>query len=294
MQIRPKRRPYRIVHAPVALPADFPIRVHAFHEQGDRPITWLHVHDCLEIGYCYEGAGVFVIGGKVLPFRAGDVSFITRAEVHLARSVPGTSSRWAWVYLDAFRLLGNWGLGNAALDTTALAGAGFRNIIPPRRDSRMGMLVQELVEELRENPRGYRSAARGLVMVILSRLSRLAPRKRQAREDGVSEPALRRIAPALDFMAAHYAGPADASAWARRCQMSVTHFRRLFRLALGKSPHQYLIELRTGMAASRLQTGNAKIVDIAHDAGFATLSSFNRSFRQVMGVTPRAWRRQGR
>jgi len=294
MQIRPRTRPYRIVHAPVALPADFPLRVHAFHEQGDQPITWLHVHDCIEIGYCYEGAGIFVIGGKVLPFKAGDVSFITQAEVHLARSVPGTRSRWAWIYLDVFRLLGNLGRENTVLDTTALAGAAFRNIISPRRDSLVGPLVQELVSELQENHRGYRSAARGLVMVLVSRISRLATRKRRAKESGVSESALRRIAPALDFMAAHLTCPADAVAWARRCHMSVTHFRRMFQQALGKSPLQYLIELRTLMAASRLQAGDGKIVDIAHEAGFATLSSFNRSFRRVMGVTPRVWRRQRR
>jgi AraC-like DNA-binding protein len=294
MQIRPRTRPYRIVHAPVALPADFPLCVHAIHEQGDRPITWLHVHDCIEIGYCYEGAGIFVIGGKVLPFKAGDVSFITQAEVHLARSVPGTCSRWAWIYLDAFRLLGNLGRENAVLDTTAMAGAAFRNIISPRRDFMVGTLVQELVTELRENHRGYRSVARGLVLVLMARLSRLAPRKRRVEESGVSEPALRRIAPALDFMTAHHAGRSDVVAWARRCHVSVTHFRRLFQQALGKSPHQYLIELRTLMAASRLHAGDGKIVDIAHDAGFATLSSFNRSFRRVMGVTPRMWRRQRR
>ena len=52
--------------------------------------------------------------------------------------------------------------------------------------------------------------------------------------------------------------------------------------------------MRILMAASRLQAGNEKIVHIAHEAGFATLSSFNRSFRRVMSATPRAWRGQRR
>jgi AraC-like DNA-binding protein len=291
MQKRPRGRPYRIVHAPIRLPEDFSIQVNAFHRQGDRPITWLHVHDCMEVGYCYEGAGIFVIGSKVLPFRAGDVSIITSAEVHLAQSAPGTSSRWAWIYFDPFRLLRGFGKDDAIMDAGPLAGPRFRNLISPRRDAFVGALVRELVTELRENPRGYRTSARGLVASLLARLRRLAPsRQRRSQGNGEIEPAMRRIAPALDQMAENHAAPADARAWARSCHMSVTHFRRLFRQALRKSPHQYLIELRVLMAASRLQTEKGKIVDIAYEAGFTTLSSFNRSFRRVMGVTPRKWR----
>jgi AraC-like DNA-binding protein len=270
------------------LPEDFSILLHPIYEQGDQPITWLHVHDCVEIGYCYEGDGVFVIGGKVLPFHAGDVSVITSAEVHLAQSVPGTRSRWAWIYFDPFRLLHSFGRESALLDIGVLAGREFHNIISPQRDRFVGQIVQELVTELQENKRDYRAMVRGLTLSLLARLGRLTPVEPSAEDHGA---AVRRIAPALDRMAECYASPADVRKWARDCRMSVTSFRRLFRQALGKSPHQYLIELRTLMAASRLQAGREKIVDIAYATGFATLSSFNRSFLRVMGQTPSRWRR---
>ena len=291
MQKQPNR-PYRIIHAPVALADDFTIQSFTFDEQGDRPIMCLHRHDCLEIGYCYDGAGIFVIGNKVLPFRTGDVSVITPAEVHLAQSVPGTRSHWAWIYLDPFRLLRVVGKETSSLAMSHLTGRRFHNLIPPQRDSLVGTLVRELVTELREQPRDYRTAVKGLVSSLLVRLQRLAPSRAQADASVVMgiEPAMRRVAPALDLMAESYAHPADVRAWARRCHVSVTHFRRLFRKALGKSPHQYLIELRVLMAASRLQATDGKVVNIAHEAGFSTLSSFNRSFRRVMNGTPREWR----
>src|ERR1700742_1607573 len=91
-QKRPRR--YRMVYAPIALPDDFPLVDQGHFAQGDAPITFLHGHDCLELGYCYEGAGVFVIGEKLLPFRGGDVSVIPPAEFHLARSMAGTRSKW--------------------------------------------------------------------------------------------------------------------------------------------------------------------------------------------------------
>jgi AraC-like DNA-binding protein len=288
MHKRPSR-PYRIVHAPISLAEDFPIGGGNFSEQGDKPITLLHGHDCLELGYCYEGAGTFVIGSKVLPFRTGDVSVITPAEVHLAQSVPGTSSRWAWIYLDPSRLVRLIGTEAGLLATAGMSGARFRNLISTERDPFLGPLVRELASELNEQARGYQSAVRGLVTSIMVRLQRYARFRSGPKSTGI-EPAMRRVAPALDLMAENYMKDTDVHLWARQCHLSVTHFRRLFHRALGKSPHLYLIELRVLMAASRLQATDEKVIDIAEATGFTTLSSFNRSFRRVMNVTPREWR----
>jgi AraC-like DNA-binding protein len=292
MQKRPCR-PYRIVHTPVLLADHFPIVSDAPFLQGDAPITWLHGHDCLEIGYCYDGAGIFVIDNKVLPFQTGDVSVITPAEVHLAQSVPGTRSHWAWIYFDPFRLLRMLGRDVDCLSTGGLAGARFRNLISPQRDPFLGPLTRELARELRERPRGYQASVKGLAWSLMARLHRLAPsRMTSSFSSGKIEPAMRRIAPALDLMAESYMLKSDVRAWARCCHASVTHFRRLFRKAVGKSPHDYLIELRVRMAASRLQATDDKIVNISHEIGFTSLSSFNRSFRRVMNTTPREWRSQ--
>ncbi len=291
MQKQPSR-PYRIVHAPIALPEDFPVLGGDFFEQGDAPITWLHRHDCLELGYCLDGAGVFIVGDKVLPFRSGDISVITPEEVHLAQSVPGTKSRWAWIYLDPFRLLRLVGRDNASLALEGLAGRRFCNLISPERDPLLGTLVQELVAELRAGGRHSSVAVRGLVAVVMARLQRLSASRRGTMLPGL-EAAMRRVSPALDLMAEHYAEKPDVRRWARQCHVSVTHFRRLFRQALGKAPHAYLTELRVLMAGSRLQSSDEKVIRIADEAGFPALSSFNRAFRRVMKMTPREWRARG-
>jgi AraC-like DNA-binding protein len=285
------RQPYRIVYVPVLLPKDFPLREDSFFAQGDAPITYLHGHDCLEIGYCHEGAGVFVIGDKVLPFQAGAVSVVTPAEFHLARSLPGTRSKWSWLYLDPIRLLRASPPEIDFLRSDSLAGKSFGNIITPHIDPLAGVLVRQIVEECRSRPRGYRPAIKGLVWSLMVRFNRLAP-ARVRPGGGDLRDSLQRVAPALDLMAARYADPLSTRDWAHRCHLSPTHFRRRFRQALGQSPHQYLTRLRVRMAAARLQAADEKIVTIAGEAGFATQSSFNRAFRLVMKCTPRAWRRQ--
>lgn len=285
--------PYRLVYSPIGLPPDFPVvGGGSTYEQGDAPITFLHSHECLELGYCYRGDGIFVIGSKVLPFHAGDVSVITPSEVHLARSMAGTRSQWAWVYVDPIRLLQAVGKEAEWLSLERLSGRKFCNLIPRERDPLLGTLMQELVEEMRHKPPGYQSTVKGMMWSLMVRLQRQAPKRRSSRETMGSEPAMRRIAAALDLMTQAYARETAVEEWARRCHCSVTNFRRLFRKALGKSPHQYLTELRIRMAATRLHSTPDKVVDVAMDVGFATLSSFNRAFRAIMGCSPREWRQR--
>ena len=39
--------------------------------QLSQEIMFLHTHDCCEFGICLEGAGVFLVGAKILPFQRG-------------------------------------------------------------------------------------------------------------------------------------------------------------------------------------------------------------------------------
>jgi len=121
------------------------------------------------------------------------------------------------------------------------------------------------------------------------RINRLGPKRRRSVPTKVND-AIHRVGPALDLIAAKYPQNLPMKEWARPCHVSATHFRRLFRHAIGQSPHQYLTELRVRMGTIRLRTTKEKILTIAEDVGFPTLSSFNRSFRQIMKMTPRQWR----
>jgi AraC-like DNA-binding protein len=73
--------------------------------------------------------------------------------------------------------------------------------------------------------------------------------------------------------------------------LSPFHFLRLFRGALGVTPHQYLVRARIRNAARLLAGGERSISDIALDVGFADLSNFVRTFRRAAGVSPRAFRK---
>jgi AraC family transcriptional regulator len=81
----------------------------------------------------------------------------------------------------------------------------------------------------------------------------------------------------------------DLSAVAQR---STAYFCRAFKRTFGDSPHSYLIARRVKFAGDLMLGTDAPLSEIAQASGFADQSHFCRHFRQVMGQTPAAWRRE--
>jgi AraC family transcriptional regulator len=100
----------------------------------------------------------------------------------------------------------------------------------------------------------------------------------------------RRIATAIRRIEIDRALPLSIHELARDAAMSPYHFLRTFRRVAGMTPHQFILRTRLQDAAVRLRQSSQTILDIALDAGFADLSTFNRRFRSIMGMTPRAYR----
>jgi len=75
--------------------------------------------------------------------------------------------------------------------------------------------------------------------------------------------------------------------------MSQSHFARLFKQALGVTLRQYIIQQRIERSKHLLkQNLHLQIADIAIQCGFANQIHFTKSFRQITGITPKAYREQ--
>jgi AraC-like DNA-binding protein len=83
--------------------------------------------------------------------------------------------------------------------------------------------------------------------------------------------------------------PADL---AKRCGCSVRHFSRLFRSHFGRSLKPRQNELRLDKACELLRETDAKIIEVAFEAGFQHVGLFTTYFKRRFGVTPSVWRRR--
>lgn len=284
--------PYCLEYAPISLPEDFPITdFSGVYQQSDKPITRLHIHNCLEVGYCHAGSGIFVIEDKVFPFRNGDVSVINHREMHLAQSAKGTFSEWTFISLDPLKLLGARVDDSGLLNTLPLGGPLFANILTGQQHADSAQIMRELVKELADKKKGYRSCVRGLVWTLLARLHRMS-RGNETEAVKTTRRDIERVAPALHYMATHYMDPVRMTVLAKACFMSLTNFRRLFSQAVKKTPFEYLTHVRIQMAKVLLGDTDKTVLEISLETGYATLSSFNRQFKAALGMPPRAWRRK--
>lgn len=87
----------------------------------------------------------------------------------------------------------------------------------------------------------------------------------------------------------HSAG-LSATRLARRLGLSVSHFGRQFRAHTGFAFAEYVKLVRLRSALSMLSHTRLPVRDVADAAGYSHLSSFDRDFRRVFGVTPRTVR----
>ncbi len=100
----------------------------------------------------------------------------------------------------------------------------------------------------------------------------------------------RRISAALRHIEEHSEEPLGLAELAAAAAMSKYHFLRSFRRVAGVTPYELVLATRMRRAAARLRATTLPVSTIAFDAGFADLSTFNRRFRALFGVTPRGWR----
>jgi len=88
--------------------------------------------------------------------------------------------------------------------------------------------------------------------------------------------------------------PLRLSEMAALARLSEDHFLRAFKLAVGQTPHQYVVQRRLAYAQRLLATTDVPVAHVARAGGFRGASHFSAVFRQHVGVTPTTWRRSRR
>lgn len=100
----------------------------------------------------------------------------------------------------------------------------------------------------------------------------------------------RRFRRVIDFIRAHLDRSITLDDLAGEAAMSPSHFARVFRETMGKTPMQYVLNYRIEQAARMMSDPTRSLGEIALACGFADQAHFSRSFKQVMGEAPRNWR----
>lgn len=98
----------------------------------------------------------------------------------------------------------------------------------------------------------------------------------------------------LVYIEKHLSEELSLDALAKIAHISPYYFHRLFHAYMGETLSDYVTRLRMQCASEKLNYTDAAVTEIALEVGYETPSSFTKVFNQVMGESPRAFRRSMR
>jgi AraC-like DNA-binding protein len=79
---------------------------------------------------------------------------------------------------------------------------------------------------------------------------------------------------------------------AKVLRLSPDYFSRVFKRTFKTSPRQWLLRERMRLAAARLTESNLNITELSQQFGYENVYMFSRQFKQILGQSPRKYRKQ--
>jgi AraC-like DNA-binding protein/ligand-binding sensor protein len=98
------------------------------------------------------------------------------------------------------------------------------------------------------------------------------------------------VAKARLFIAEHQSEELSLSQVAQAVNMSAFYFCKTFKKATGMTFTEYLARVRVEKVKNLLLNPHKRVSEAAYEAGFQSLSQFNRVFRRIAGESPSVYR----
>ena len=96
--------------------------------------------------------------------------------------------------------------------------------------------------------------------------------------------------PAIDYIYDHYMEQIKVGELAAVCHFSESYFRKVFLEMKGMGPMDYLNSIRIREACRMLLNSTDTVRVVGEKCGFTSITTFERNFRQRVGMLPSQWR----
>jgi len=241
-----------------------------------------HRHrDLWQLLLLVRGDAVLTVDGRDQPLRAAAVVAMPPLVVHGYAFEPAADGFVLTLPVPVVRA---W-LADAGEDEGLLAHVFVADGLGPEAKPLAAALAR-LHREFQQSRPGRILALRGLALLVLGELARLAP----APVDVPRDRAARHAGRFLELVDRHFREERRLSFYAGRLGITPTQLNRVCRRVLGRRAHEVLeervlLEARRWLVYSAMDVG-----EIAFCLGFPDPSSFSRFFRRRAGEPPAAWR----
>lgn len=248
----------------------------------------MHFHNCLEIGYMYQGEAIYYLNDQEIPVKAPCVTIAPPHAPHMMNAKEGVICGWKWLYVDPVQLLHHLPTKTSAmLSTYQYQLQGSECILSPECDSELCDMIGLIIRLMEKGQGDWQGSVKGIFQAFFLMLLSSHPLSEKTvhndRYEGI-------LAPAVAEMMEEYMHDLTIHELAVSCHLSDTHFRRVFKKIYGMGPLEYLHTIRIGRACALLFDGEKSISEIADSVGYTTPSTFTRQFNHFYGMSPSQWR----
>lgn len=227
--------------------------------------------------FCMAGSGwISLRGNRKTPVRQGGFLFIPAGYPH--RYGASEESPWQirWVHFSGIR---------SADYLSRLNGQLQGEVLPSDSDA----IVSAFEQAQEVLSKAYTDSGLLLLSASLARLLALVLQSKQA-QGNKSRLTGQRILHSMEWLREHLAEPLELPDIARQASLSVPHYCALFKKQTGLSPMRYLVHARMSRACTLLDSSDKSVAEISREVGFQDAFHFSRTFRSVVGRSPRAYR----
>lgn len=254
-------------------------------------MTEHHYHNAYEIYYMLEGERYYFIKDTTYLLKKGDMVIIDINELHrtIDAGVP-THERILINFKKGF-------LGNIVLearDFDLLSGfkknRHFLRLSPHEQD-----FVMNLFQRMKDESSNMSCESKIYTKLLLAELLILISRKIACDETVPTEhlnPAHRKISEIVAFINENYVQRLTLEQLSERFFISSYYLSRIFKECTGFSFIEYLNSVRTKEACKLLTETKFNITEISEKVGYESITHFGRTFKTILGISPREYRRK--
>jgi AraC-like DNA-binding protein len=165
---------------------------------------------------------------------------------------------------------------------------------PPDPPAFVSALDQELAGAVLRFLRSIETGADRRVlapMYLKEMVYRVLQREQYARLLAIAaaEAANNPVSAVLKYVQGHMTEPLTVADLAEQVSLSPSAFAHLFREVTGRSPYQFVKEMRLDRARELLTDGQFAVARVSKEVGYGSVSHFISEFRARFGVTPRTY-----
>lgn len=231
-----------------------------------------------ELLLCLGGRGFVLVQGRRHAVRAGDFVWINCHHPHEHGAEKGDPWEVLWLRIEGPALAKMCAILSVK-SAPVFTGFNLRSAEPLYRE--VFILMQSDAPDA--PPRIHAAVARLIALAFISR------NRQGAAQQPEVPPLLRK---AVQHMRLFYFQRHTVAALAKLAGMSASHFSRVFRVAFGTSPIDWLRRERISQAKRRLVETADAIKEIAQQTGYSDRFFFSKDFKCLTGHTPREFRQR--